>query len=145
MLTELANPPAVGAGFAGSILDGFIRKHTLLNAAEIAALAVAIGRQQPRKTAQVLSPKNIWLWSGSIEEVILRSADAENDTEDVLRRRGALRQNFPDPAERRVAITNLLHNSAHEPELVRDVVETLWQAGRFNNSEVKSAIHFIIG
>mgnify|MGYP003394133637 CR=1 FL=1 len=48
-------------------------------------------------------------------------------------------------AERRVAMTNLLHNSAHEPELVRDVVETLWQAGRFDHSEVKSAIRFIIG
>jgi hypothetical protein len=144
MLSELANPPAAGAGFTGSILDVFIRKHTLLNAAEIAALAMAIGRQQPRKTAHVLSPKNIWLWSGSIEEVILWSPEAENDTEAVLRRRGALRQTFPGPAERRVAMTNLLHNSAHEPELVRDVVETLWQARRFDHTEVKSAIHFII-
>ena len=76
MLTELASPPAPGAGFNGSILDTFIRKHTLLNPAEIAVLATTIRRHQPRKTRQVLSPKNIWLWSGPIEEVILRSPDA---------------------------------------------------------------------
>ena len=145
MLTELANPPAAGAGFTGSILDAFLRKQSLLNAIELASLATAIGRRQPRKIAQALSTKNIWLWSGSIEEVILRSPDAENDTEAVLRQRGALHQAFPGLPERRVAMTNLLHNSAHEPDLVRDVVETLWRAGRFDKSEVKSAIQLILG
>jgi len=145
MLTELANPPPVRAAFSGSILDEFIRKHSLMNTDEITALKGAVRLRQPRKAAKLLSPKNIWLWSGSIEEVILRSPDAEGDADAVLRRRGALRQAFPTPAERRVAITRLLHDSAHEPEVVRDVVETLWHAGRFDRSEVKAAMNFLLG
>ena len=145
MLTELANPPVAGAGFAGSILDAFVRKNTLLSAAEINVLAEAIRRRQPKNISKVLSPKNIWLWSGAIEQVILRSVDAENDTEAVLRGRGALLQTFPNPTERLVAITKIIHNSAHEPDLVRDVVETLWRAGRFDHSEVKTAIKFVVG
>jgi predicted ATP-dependent endonuclease of OLD family len=145
MLTELANPPPARATFSGSILDAFIRKHSLMNTDEITALKAAVGLRQPQKATKLLSLKNIWLWSGSIEEVILRSQDAENDADDVLRRRGALSQAFPSLAERRVAITKLLHGSAHEPEVVRDVVETLWHAGRFDRSEVKSAMRFLLG
>jgi hypothetical protein len=145
MLNELANPQAAAPGFVGSILEKFMKKNALLAASEMTALAEAIRKRRRKSIAKLLSPKNTWLWSGTIEQVILRSAAAETDTEAVLRRRGVLTRNFVNPSDRLPFLMKMLHDSAHEPELVRDVVETLWRAGHFDNSEAKAAVKFVVG
>ena len=140
----LAPGAAPVSGAKASILDVFIRRNTLLLGADIAALQRAIIRHQHQAACRILSPKGIWLWSGTIEEVILRTPAAEIDAEAFLRARGSLKQNFANPSALRPALINLLHNSAYEPELVRDVVEHLWKQRHFDHSEIKRATHFVV-
>lgn len=144
MLGELGNAAPVGKGFMGSVLENFLSKHMLLNKSEGTALRAALKGRQPRKWSGVLSPKNIWLWSDAIEGVMLRSNAAEKAAESVLRNRKALQRKFSNTADCRNAMMNIIHSSAHEPELVRDVIEALWDAGHFDKSEVKSAIKFML-
>ena len=145
MAKELTNPATPGAGFAGSVLETFLRKLSRLDAGERAKLETAISARQPVKARGILSANNVWLWSDSIEAVIVRNTDAENDVEKILRAKGRLPAVFATPIDRRRALLNCLHDSAHEPAFVREVVRTLWKRKRFDHSEVKTSLAFLLG
>ncbi len=144
ILSELGKTPPGGAQFAGSTIDAFIRKLGLLTQTEQNALAIAVRSQQPKKIRKLLSPKRTWLWTGCIEEVVLQVKGAAQDAEALLRTKGVLTKAFANDGERYQRLVSILHNSAHEPDLVRDVIEALWLAKRFDKSEVKAATRFLL-
>lgn len=140
MDVELAAPVVPRASsYAGSILDNFVRKLAGLDATQLLALERATVRRQRMNVRQLLSPKGISVWSGTIEEVILRNPAAENDAETALRAAGEIR-GVIDPAHRRRRLLNALKQLAHSPEIMRGIVEQLWRNGRFTNSELKSTV-----
>lgn len=144
MLSELADPKAPVPRFEESILDVFIRKLLLLDETTLNHLKNSVSRHQFVKIRQNLSPKGVWIWSGSIEDVILRNSDAENDIEQIFRTSGKLKQTFQNPTDRRPALFNLLKEATYEPEVIRRIIESLWKANRFDRSEAKSAINFLL-
>lgn len=144
MATELAVPPAPVASYVGSILEGFATKNNLFSAAEVAGITNCIQRRQHVKIRDLINPKGIWLWSGTIEEVILRNTAAELAAEAYLIAHGELAGPHGNSVARRAYLLSRIHNSAHEPEVLRGIVEHLWRNSLFKGSEVKAAIRYLL-
>jgi hypothetical protein len=144
MQDQLDNPPIRDLTFTGSILEKFVRQHSLLSDPEQSSLEIAIRSRQTKKYRRILSSNHIWLWGGSIEEVIIHDADAESKVEVILRSHGVLAQSFTDAYQKRRALTNRLHACAHEPHIVREIVETIWNNGGFDRHVVKVATQLIL-
>jgi predicted ATP-dependent endonuclease of OLD family len=145
MLQQLQDPPKHGMKFRESVLDTFIRQNSLLTETEILSLEKAIHRRQPKNWRRILAKINVWIWGDTIESVLITGATAEEQAEKVLRQHRLLPKIISDQSNKRRILLNRLHSCAHEPKAIRDVVETLWEAGSFDRSEVKSAINFLCG
>jgi len=143
ILKELASYPIARPAFRDSTLDKFLRNHSFLNASQASILDAAIRRRQVTKANSILKQKNIWLWGGAIEEAIIRNSAAEAVVENLLITKGEISAAYPS-SNRRKPLLGKLHRLAHEPELVTEIVETLWHVGSFNHSSVKSALNFLL-
>ena len=143
MKNEVNNPPLNGLVFDGSVLDRFLRKNALISATAMLNLKKAARRAQPNVCRQILEPARIWLWSKGIEGVILNKQATELHIENLLRAKG---HTVPsNPTQRRNFLLNLLHDCAHEPDLLEEIIRTAWTTGLYNNAEIKSAAKFACG
>ncbi len=142
MIKELNNPPTRTSSFTGSVLEKFLRTEGLLTAAKLVQLGTAIARRQPRVIRQFLEPSRTWLWMEAIEGVVLHNNAAEDHVEALFRGKGKLSQNFSSANERTRLLTKRLKDCAHEPQLMQEVVRSLWEAGLFHRAEAKVATNF---
>ncbi len=145
MKNEIANPVLRSLVFDGSVLDRFLRKNSLIGVTAIANLKKATKKAQTNVCRQILEPARTWLWSKSIEGVILNKPATEQHMVSLLCTKGRTLAGAANQSQRRNALLNLLHDCAHEPELLEEIIRTSWSEGLYNNAEIKAAAKFICG
>jgi predicted ATPase len=132
------------ASFKGSIIDELVRELRLLNQAAIADLEQRVRNRQPRKARDILCPAGIWLWSGGVEEILVRSSAAELAVIAVLKARAIAVPHFGTGVDQRRFVLNAMHGLAHEPDMLSEIIEKLWFGGHLDNSEAKTAVNFAV-
>lgn len=108
-------------------------------------LGSAIGQRAQRRYRDQLKERSVILWSGTLEEILLRDAVAENVAEDTLVSLGRLGSPVTGTADaRRRQLLNLLHDLGTEPSVIRSVVEELDAAHIFQRTEVNAALRLLM-
>jgi hypothetical protein len=90
-----------------------------------------------------VSRLNTWLWSGTLEEVLLTSDQRVNAVEAVLLARGKIKSSLPE-ALRSQQVRGILHNAGQDIELWSNLVEAFENEGLFARTEVNMVLEFIM-
>ncbi len=90
-----------------------------------------------------MSRLNTWLWSGTLEDVLLSNEKRVRTVETVLIRRRKIRSPLPED-HRADHLRGILHNAGQDVELWSAVVEAVENDGLFARTEVNMALDFIM-
>jgi len=125
--------------FLHSVIGKFITNTGSLNAADLSKLKVDIRQKRIRKIRSALKKPKIWLWSKSPEEILLPSANAEALVQGYLSQKSLIKRGTNQIVER-MELINFLHNLGHEPKIMTEIIQLLWENGHLNKAEIKEAI-----
>lgn len=129
--------------YEGSPLKSLLEKTKLLTIAERALLKTALAGGGKREAWRLLGKTKTFIWSGTLEEVILRNVDATNCVEASLVASGELASPLPANGMRRAALMNKLHESGHTPHILSQIVIDLENDGHFKRSEVNECFKML--
>ncbi len=129
--------------YDGSALQRLIEKTGLLSGAEQGQLRTSLTTARKRESRELLAKANTFVWSGTIEEVLLRNDDAMSCVENQLLADGKLKNSFIGQPNRRATLINKLHGCANEPAVLHGVVSALDDEGHFRRSEVNECFNSI--
>ncbi|HEY6642867.1 ATP-dependent nuclease [Povalibacter sp.] len=134
--SEVEHGPATRTLYDNSALRRLVEQTALLSSAEQDQLRTSLRAARRREIGRLLSKANSFIWSGTIEEVLLRNEGTMACVEDVLLAEGKLKNALGGHPQRRATLINKLHGSANEPTVLREVVLALEDGGHFRRSEV---------
>ncbi|SFP46612.1 AAA domain-containing protein, putative AbiEii toxin, Type IV TA system [Variovorax sp. OK605] len=140
LINELSQPIApFTPDFSHSALGKHLLKSKALNTASFSKLKAAVKSKRKRVIRSLLQPVGIQLWSDTPEALLLGTPQAEDIIESLLMQHGKLKQP-PALAVRRTTLANKLHKLAHEPELLEEMVRSLWAADELSGVEFRDAV-----
>ncbi len=129
-------PPPLDA----SPLADLIAKVGPLSSVDRSALADSIRKRRDLKTRTILGPRGIVLWSGSIEDALLRRPGSIDAVESSLVRQGRISGPIGGSQQQREEeVRGILHGFGEDPAALRIVVRDLHAAGMFKRSEIAAA------
>ncbi len=136
MLNELSFGRPTPMHFEGSPLKTLLDKTRLLNTTEQTQLKAALAAGKKRESWQLLGKTKTFIWSTTLEEILLRNPQAEDRVEATLVAAGELATPLAKDTKRRVALINKLHAAGHKPQILSQVVLDLEENSHFNRSDV---------
>lgn len=136
VLDEFTNGRNIPSIYEASPLQKLLEKTNLLDNAERVQLKSALTINSKRKSWELLGKAKIFIWSGTIEDVLLRNNAAESCVESVFVSLGILPAPLAVNAQRRAILYKKLHESGNTPLVLSEIVIALENAGCFNRSEV---------
>lgn len=125
--------------FSYSAIGKFISSIGSLNAVEFSKLRADIRQKRIRKIRLALHKSKIWLWSTSPEELLLSSPNSETLIQTYLFQKSLVKRGVGQTMQR-VELINFLHNLSHEPKIMTEIIQLLWDNGCLNKAEIKEAI-----
>lgn len=141
--TEVEKGRPVQMAYDGSVIERLAKAVKKLSAVDIVQLREAIRKGHKKNYRQHVGRLNAWLWSGTLEDVVLTSEEKVKTVEAVLIKRGKIKS--PLPEDRRTQqLRSLLHNSGQDVELWSALVKTFEDQGLFARTEVNMAVDFIM-
>jgi len=141
--TEVEKGRPVQMAYDGSVIERLAKAVKKLSAVDIGQLREAIRKGHKKNYRQHVGRLNAWLWSGTLEDVVLTSEERIKTVEAVLIKRGKIKS--PLPEDRRTQqLRSLLHNSGQDVELWSALVKTFEDQGLFARTEVNMALDFIM-
>lgn len=123
--------------FAGSFLESYLSALRLLTKADTQRLRTHLEAKQRRKYSNLLRKANVFLWSGTIEEVLLSNTMREEEAESFLIARGLLSKRIEN--RRKEKLMSTIHSMAHLPDELARMVERLESKGLLSYSELHAA------
>jgi hypothetical protein len=143
ILDEFSNGQIVSTVFDGSPLKRLLEKTKLLSVAEQNQLRTALITSAKRKSLAMLRKTNTFIWSGTIEDVLLRNGAAENCVESTFVSQRLLSAPLPLNVHRRTTLYKKLHESGNTPTVLAEVVVALEDGGHFNKTEVNECFRVV--
>jgi predicted ATPase len=143
VLHELSSGRPAPMHFEGSPLKTLLDKTKTLSATEQTQLKVALTTASKRESLRLLGKAQTFIWSATLEEVLLRKPEAEDCVEAALVTAGELAAPLSRDAKRNAALINKLHHAGNTPEILAQVVVALEDAGHFNRSEVNECFKML--
>ena len=144
---------AVKAEFLGSrplptLLDGSRLKSLLdkignLTLAELGQLKVSLQARQKKASRKLLAKAKVFLWSGTLEDVLLHNAECFDTLEAALVKLGELTAPLTADPNREAALRNSIHDAGNRPELLFDLVVALDNAGCLSKTEVNACFELV--
>lgn len=129
--------------FEGSPLKTLLDKTRSLSAAEQTQLKGALASGRKRESWQLLGKARSFIWSTTLEEVLLRKPEAEDCVEAELVTAGVLACPLTRDARRKATLINKLHDAGNTPQILSQVVVALDDGGHFNRSEVNECFKLL--
>ena len=136
-----ASPPV--QPFDGSPLKLLVDKTKTLNLTEQAQLKAALIAGRKREAWGLLEKSNAFIWSSTVEEVLLHDAASEACVENTLIAADLLAAPLTTDPHRRVALINKLHEAGHTPTVLAQVVTALEDGGHFNRGELNHCYRMV--
>lgn len=130
-----ASPPVVHY-FDNSPLKLLVEKTKTLTLTEQAQLKSALSAGRKRDAWDLLGKANTFIWSSTIESVLLHNAAAEDCVETALIAAGQLTGALTGNPNRKTTLVNKLHDSGNLPTVLPQVVRALEDGGHFKKTEV---------
>lgn len=140
---ELMTVRPVRTYLDGSPVKKLIDLTNGLSAAEIAQFRAATRRNRRRESRELLRKANIFTWSATLENAILRNPHCEAIVESKLVALGKLSPLLANDPNRRTAILNKLHDAATQTEIFSQIVGDLESARKFNRTEVNDCFSYL--
>lgn len=140
---ELATHRPLPRQYEGSPLKSLLENTKLLTIAERITLKNALAGGGKREALRLLGKTNTFIWSGTLEEVILRNTAATNCVEASLIASGEIASPLPANGTRTAALINKLHEAGNTPHILSQIVVDLENAGHFNRSEVNECFKML--
>jgi len=141
-LGSIANELNVGRPvpqvYDGSQVEQLVQAVATLTNKEQSSLKSALQSRRKTDYRALLKKSRIWLWSGEIEDVLIRNTQCEDAVENTLVTMGRLPGVIGN--NRGETLRGILHNSGHEPDVLQTVVERLEADKLFSRSEVNLAM-----
>ena len=133
---ELATSRPTPQLFENSPLKLLITQSGALNVAEQTQLKNALAANRKRESWALLQKAKVFVWSTTLEGVLLHSSAAENCVEAELVAAGELGAPLTGSPTRNAALNNKLHSAGNKPEVLARVVSALEAAGHFKRTEM---------
>jgi len=143
ILHEFSSGRPAPMHFEGSPLKTLLDKTKTLSAAEQTQLKAALAANSKRESWRLLGKAQTFIWSATLEEVLLRKPEAEDCVESALVTIGELAAPLPRDAKRRAILINKLHDAGNMPPVLSQVVLALEDGGHFNRSEVNECFKLL--
>jgi len=143
--SELATSRPVPQVYEGSPLKALITKNGSLTLTEQSQLKAALVANQKRLSWRLLAKAKVFLWSTTLEGVLLHNADSENCVEDTLVAAGEFAGPLTGSSTRRAALCNKLHGLGNKPEVLARVICALEDNGSFRWTEMNECYSQVFG
>ena len=140
---EVENGQPVRKAYDGSAIERLVKAVKKLSAVDISQLREAIRRRHKTKYRLYVGRLNTWLWSGTLEDVLLTNEERVKAVEAVLIKRGKIKSPLPE-GHRAQHLRSILHNAGQDVELWSSLVEAFQKDGLFARTEVNMALEFIM-
>ena len=142
---ELATARPVPQLLEGSPLKTLIIQGAALNLAEQNQLKIAMATNRKRESWALLAKARVFVWSSTLEGVLLHNAAAENRVEAELVAVGELAAPLAGSPTRGAALNNKLHGTGYKPEVLARVVSALEDDGHFKRTEMNECFARMFG
>jgi hypothetical protein len=129
--------------FEGSPLKTLLDKTRTLSTAEQTQLKGALAADRKRESWRLLGKAQSFIWSTTLEEVLLRTPEAEDCVEAELVTAEVLTSPLTRDAKRKATLLNKLHDAGNTPQILSQVVVALENGGHFNRSEVNECFKLL--
>lgn len=143
VLNELTTARPTPTPITGSPLKTLIDKLGTMTAGELAQLRAALKKGHQKEARKLLVKANTFIWSGTMEEVMLRNATCEDIVEATLVATGELNTVLTGNPNRRQTLINKLHEAGNKPDVLAQVVSALEDSGCFNRTEVNVCFEYV--
>lgn len=140
---ELENGRRSPAAYDGSVLERIAKVVRKLPASEISQLRESIRRRHGATYRPLTKQLNTWLWSGSIEDVMLFGLQRLDTLEALLIETGKLPAPL-QPNVRQKQLRAIMHNSGQDIDLLSRMVERFESKGLFARTEINQATGFLM-
>ena len=137
-----AGPPSPTA-YDDSVLEKIARAVRKLSAADISMLRSALSTNRKTDYRELVRQMNVWVWGGTIEDMMLSNEGRLDQFESLLIRKGIL----PAPltaVDRAEQLKRKLHSFGHDVDLLTSVVDEFEERRLFSRSEVNMALDFVM-
>jgi hypothetical protein len=112
--------------------------------ADRAAIKSAVKSKQPRKLNDLLSKSGAYVLKVDLEEFFVSKADIASATEGYLVKAGKMHSDSSQSnSNRKNQIRNLIHDMAHEPEILEDLIQHVYEKTKFKGTGLMSCINFL--
>lgn len=144
MKRSLSSPEISAGDFRGSILHKHLSKLGFRKKSDEQKLETYAKRCQIQNLRNELAKYSIWIWKGTPESGLIRDVKAAMAAADVLLRSGFITTALPENTESIARIQKTIHKLAHEPLILAEIIQSLWNQGFLHNSEPKKLVNFIL-
>jgi energy-coupling factor transporter ATP-binding protein EcfA2 len=132
----VTSPPPPVQCLDGSPLKVLLERTKLISTTEQGQLKTALTTGRKREASSLLTRAKTFIWSGTIEEVLLHDAASEACIETALVAAGQLQAPLAGAPNRTATLSNKLHEAGNIPNVLWQVVSALEDGNLFRRSEV---------